>query len=105
MCTGNVFFYKEREIENSQSCCSGDREYYYRALDRHFPGLSARYREKYRDSYEVVSEANDDLMRRFHEECEKRDILHTPDDCFRYINELPEKYRQMTIFDLAGKGT
>lgn len=33
----------------------GDREYYYQALDRHFPGLSQKYREVYGNSYEVVS--------------------------------------------------
>ena len=34
----------------------GDHEYYYQALDRHFPGLSERYRETYGNAYEVVSE-------------------------------------------------
>lgn len=78
---------------------SGDREYYYKALDRYFPGLSQTYREKYKDSYEVVSENSDELMRIFHEECEMRGILHTPEDCFCYTSKLPEKYRQMTFFD------
>lgn len=78
---------------------SGDREYYYRALDRYFPGMSGRYRERYGDAYEVVSDNSDELMKVFHAECEKRGILHTPEDCFRYTSELPEKYRQMSIFD------
>ena len=81
---------------------SGDREYYYSALDRHFPGLSARYREKYGNSYEVVSDRNDDLMKMFHAECERRGVLHTPDDCFRYTSELPDKYEQMSIFNMEG---
>ena len=76
----------------------GDREYYYRALDRYFPGLSLKYREKYGNSYEVVSSRNAELMTWFHDQCEKHSILHTPETCFTYMHELPERYEQMTLF-------
>ena len=76
----------------------GDREYYYRALDRYFPGLSLKYREKYGNSYEVVSSRNAELMTWFHDQCEKHGILHTPEACFAYMHELPERYEQMTLF-------
>ena len=76
----------------------GDREYYYRALDRYFPGLSLKYREKYGNSYEVVSSRNAELMTWFHDQCEKHSILHTPETCFAYMHELPERYEQMTLF-------
>lgn len=76
---------------------SGDREYYYRALDRHFPGVSEKYRQKYGNSYEVASDRNDELMGMFHEECERRGILHTPDDCFRYTSELPDQFKQLSF--------
>ena len=76
----------------------GDREYYYRALDRYFPGLSLKYREKYGNSYEVVSSRNAELMTWFHDQCEKHSILHTPEACFAYMHELPERYEQMTLF-------
>ena len=76
----------------------GDREYYYRALDRYFPGLSLKYREKYGNSYEVVSSRNAELMTWFHDQCEKHGILHTPETCFAYMHELPERYEQMTLF-------
>lgn len=79
---------------------SGDREYYYMALDRLFPGMSNRYRQKYGNAYEVVSENSEELMALFHTKCEKRGILHTPDDCFRYTGELPERYEQMTMFEM-----
>lgn len=76
----------------------GDREYYYRALDRYFPGLSLKYREKYGNSYEVVSNRNAELMTWFHAQCEKHSILHTPETCFAYMHELPERYEQMSLF-------
>lgn len=78
----------------------GDREYYYRALDRHFPGLSARYRQKYGNRYEVASDHSDELMALFHRRCEERGVLHTPEDCFRYTGELPARDEQLSMLDL-----
>jgi DNA repair photolyase len=77
----------------------GDREYYYRALDRHFPGLSDEYRKNYGNAYEVNSPRNRELMRMFHTECEKRGVLHDPEACFRYIAAMPEKTVQLSLFD------
>ena len=77
----------------------GNREYYYRALDRHFPGLSALYREKYGNAYEVVSDHHTVLMRMFHETCERHGILHDPDECFRFLAEIPERIHQVSLFD------
>ncbi len=77
----------------------GDREYYYRALDRHFPGLSEQYRRLYGNAYELNSPNSAALIRLFHTECEQRGVLHDPDACFRYIAELPEKQPQLSLFD------
>ena len=77
---------------------TGSREYFYRQLDRHFPGLSARYRARYGNAYEVASDNSDRLMARFHETCEKYGVLHDPDRCFAYLAELPPKYEQISMF-------
>lgn len=77
----------------------GDREYYYAALDRLFPGLSDEYRAQYGNAYEVLSPRSGELSRLFHETCEARGILHDPEACFRYIAQLPEKYAQTSLFD------
>lgn len=77
----------------------GNREHYYRALDRHFPGLSQVYRREYGHAYEVVSARNDELMRLFHERCEAAGILHDWDSCFAYIAAFPQRYEQTTLFD------
>ena len=76
----------------------GNREYYYAALDRHFPGLKEVYIRKYGNAYEVPSPSRDQLMRLFHELCEKNHVLHRPEDCFAYLREFPERYRQMSLF-------
>lgn len=76
----------------------GDREYFYAALDEHFPGLKQRYIKKYGNAYELRSPNGKELMALFNETCHKNHILSTPEACFSYIAEFPEKYQQMSFF-------
>lgn len=76
----------------------GDREYYYQALDRHFPGLRQKYHQKYGYAYELASDRNGELMGIFRSVCQRHGILHDVDACFRYLHEFPEKYEQLTLF-------
>lgn len=78
----------------------GDREYYYAALDRHFPGLKERYIKSYGNAYELPSPNAKELTRLFHKICIENGIMSDPNECFKYMQELPDKYPQMTIFDL-----
>ena len=78
----------------------GDREYFYAALDRHFPGLKRKYVERYGNAYELPSPNAKELMRLFRERCKKDGLLYQPDECFAYLHELPEHYQQMSLFDL-----
>lgn len=77
----------------------GDREYYYAALDKHFPGLKRTYMERYGNAYELPSPNAKGLMNLFKKICEENGILCKPDACFGFLHEFPEKYRQMSIFD------
>jgi DNA repair photolyase len=76
----------------------GDREYFYEALDKHFPGMKERYINIYGNAYEVTSPDNARLMNIFRKTCKDNGIMSDPDECFRYLNDLPD--RQMSIFDL-----
>jgi DNA repair photolyase len=76
----------------------GDREYYYAALDRHFPGLKQKYIERYGNAYELPSPNARRLLQLLKEKCEENGMLYKPEDCFTYMNELPEKYEQMSLF-------
>ena len=78
----------------------GDREYYYAALDRHFPGMKERYIKRYGNAYELPSPDAKELMGLLHRICKDNGILSSPDECFGFIRELPDKYPQMSIFDL-----
>lgn len=76
----------------------GDREYYYAALDKHFPGLKDKYIKTYGNQYELASPNTKSLMKVFTETCDEHGILCRPYKCFEYLNELPEKYEQMSLF-------
>ncbi len=76
----------------------GDREYYYAALDKHFPGLKRKYIERYGNAYNLPSPNERQLYKIFHEICNENGIMSTPDECFRYLNELPDKGVQISMF-------
>ena len=78
----------------------GDREYFYKALDEHFPGLKKRYIRTYGNAYELPSPHNDRLMGIFTNICRENGIMSKVEDCFSYLHEYPDKYEQMTFFDL-----
>ena len=78
----------------------GDREYYYAALDRHFPGMKARYAKRYGNAYALPSPNAKALQDTLHRICSDNGILSSPEDCFRFMRELPERHAQMSMFDL-----
>ena len=78
----------------------GDREYFYAALDRHWPGLKQKYIERYGNDYNVPSPNAKALMALFRDMCRSAGMMYKPDDCFEYMSTLPEKYKQLSIFDL-----
>jgi len=77
----------------------GDREYFYAALDRHFPGLKEQYIRRYGNAYDLPSPNNATLMRRFRETCAAHGILSRPEDCFSYLHAFPECDDQLSLFD------
>ena len=77
----------------------GNREYYYAALDRHFPGLKERYIREFGGAYRVPSPNSRALTTLFRSFCDGHGILHDPDACFAYLGELPDRNPQMSLFD------
>lgn len=76
----------------------GDREYYYAALDRHFPGLKQRYIQTYGNAYELPSPNSQALWQLFLEKCEQYGIWHDNDRIFSYMMTFEEKEKQMSFF-------
>ena len=79
----------------------GDREYYYAALDRSFPGMKERYIKRYANAYELQSPRAGELKKIFQKICRENGILSSPEECFDFMNDLPDRYKQMSLFDSA----
>ena len=77
----------------------GNREYFYAALDKYFPGLKEKYIRHYGNSYILTSPNAAKLMKIFRKTCRDHNILCTPEDCFWYIGEMPAQYAQIGLFD------
>lgn len=80
----------------------GDREYFFKALDRHFPGMKERYLKRYGNAYECLSDRNDELMRIFDTVCEAHGIMHRNEEIFSWMHTFPEKPtgEQLSLFDV-----
>lgn len=77
----------------------GDREYYYQALDKHFPGMKERYIKNYGNAYQLPSPNRDKLMNLFKAYCKDHIIISDPNKCFYSIADMPEKNVQLSLFD------
>lgn len=78
----------------------GNREYFYQALDRHFPGLRREYQRRYGNAYELPSPRHRELQQIFDDTCAKAGILYRPEDIFAYLREFPKNkgYTQLSLF-------
>ncbi|WP_298519848.1 radical SAM protein [uncultured Methanobrevibacter sp.] len=78
----------------------GNRQYFYKKLDEHFPGLKDKYIKKYGNSYSIPSPNNDRLMEVFYKKTNSNNILNGVEDIFEYLNDFPVKdnTQQSTLF-------
>ena len=79
----------------------GNREYFYRQLDRKFPGLKQRYIRTYGNAYELPSPNEKPLMDLFREKCDAYGICHDNREIFEYLNRFEEKNSeiQLSLFE------
>ena len=76
----------------------GDREYFYAALEKYFPGVKQKYIKRYGYSYECQSDDNEKLMRIFEDECDKHKVMHNVKEIFAYMNAFPSHSEQISFF-------
>ena len=77
----------------------GNREYFYKKLDQHFPGLKEKYIMKYGLKYEIGSPNHNEMTAYFIKICKENNILYKPDDVFKYLAEFPNKNEQISLFE------
>lgn len=66
----------------------GSRDYFYRQLDRLFPGMKERYVRTFGNRYALTSPADRPLMELFHATCRRHGILHDNRAIFDYLRTL-----------------
>lgn len=80
---------------------SGNREFFYQALDRHFPGLKEKYTATYGEACSILSPNNRELSALLAAFCQKHGIIYEPPQVFTYLNLFEEKIKpvQLSFFD------
>lgn len=69
----------------------GNREYFYKKLDEHFPGMKERYIKNYGYSYEINSPNNDRLMNIVKNTCKQNGVMYGGEKCFNYLYKFESK--------------
>lgn len=80
---------------------AGDREYFYGALDRSFPGIKQKYIDQFGNAYKCESPKNRELSALFHEECKKYGIRQDRHEIFSFLAEFPDlspRFDQVSLF-------
>lgn len=79
----------------------GNREYFYRQLDRHFPGLKAQYIRRYGSQYQIASPRQSELMELFYRECSAYGIETRMDRLWEYLSRFEDRQQgyQLSLFE------
>ncbi len=78
---------------------SGNREYFYKKLDEHFPGMKERYRKRFGNAYECTSDNTSKLWSIFKRECQAHGVMCNHDEIFVYLHDYPIVEQQISLFD------
>lgn len=84
-------------FEMGMTLRDGDRQYYYKKLDEHFPGLKEKYINEFGNNYSIPSPNNKQLMAIFNEKTNKHGILSKPDEVFKYISHFSQNSVQSRL--------
>jgi DNA repair photolyase len=78
----------------------GDREYFYKNLDIHFPGIKEKYQKRYGNNYILTSGNSKELTTIFNKVCDENNIVHNVDELFKHMRTFEEKnkMRQLELF-------
>jgi DNA repair photolyase len=80
---------------------NGNREYYYKNLDKHFKGLKEKYIREYGNSYEVLSKNHEKLMKIIKDTCQQNNIIFGVKEVFNYMKAFEEENNEVQIgFDV-----
>lgn len=76
----------------------GNREYYYRQLDKHFPDVKRQYMHAFGSSYGVKSPNGKVLGKLIKDYCKANGILSNTQAVFDYTTKLEPPETQLSLF-------
>lgn len=77
---------------------SGNREYFYKRLDEHFPNMKRQYMRTFGSSYGIHSTNGKTLGKLIKDFCKANNVLSDTQAVFDYLNTLDEKETQLSMF-------
>lgn len=69
----------------------GSRDYFYKNLDKYFPGYKKMYQDTYKNSYVCPSLKNDELMKVFKDKCHKYGIKYDINQIYKIQEQEMQK--------------
>ena len=69
----------------------GNREYFYKKLDKFFPAIKEKYIKFYKNNYILNSLNNKYLMNIFYKTCKQYNIVYDNNKIFEYLNAFESK--------------
>ena len=78
---------------------AGSRDYFYKCLDRHFPGVKQKYIETFGDDYACYSEGGLKLRALTKQICKAHGIIYRPDELGAALYDFEPKEKQISMFD------
>ena len=69
----------------------GDREYFYKKLDEHFPGMKQQYIRSFGNAYEISSPDQQALMELITDKCRTHGIVYGAEKIFDYMRLFEDK--------------
>lgn len=69
----------------------GNREYFYKQLDKSFPGMKEKYMKTYGMQYSLNSPNQRELMEFFRQKCRQHGIMYDNSQIFEYLSRFEEK--------------
>ena len=76
----------------------GNREYFYRNLDKHFAGLKEKYIAEFGNDYALPSPNNQKLMSIFKSRTSKAGILNNWNEIYDFLVDFPQDSVQTKLF-------
>ncbi len=76
----------------------GDREFFYKQLDKEFPGIKEKYISAFGNAYSCSSPNSKKLWKIFKEVCEENNIIYKPREVFTYLAKFEESQEQLSLF-------